>query len=327
MCSSDLIFVIVFLLTVIAGGGIYAWYYIVPELTARTISIFKTEGVQVIMTKGDAKQFAALEGLRLFNGYTVATGGKSYCSLRMDKDSLVKMNEISEIEVQELARNKLSVSLLSGAIAVNAAQQKPDNAMEIRAGNSAIAIRGTIFTAAYIKTSDVESMFIVAMLEGEVEVDGIFLKAGQTMYVYDDGISITHEIIDASIDESLSLFTLETIWEYQEEILAAGTYAEDEIEMVPGLIEDKMNPQEETVQAAPPSEATLDAAYRAYYDVLKAAVDEHGVSLRYEDTYGKDYHDNDPNEGISYAELIDFDNDGIPELLYTVSFGSVFIGK
>jgi len=74
------------------------------------------------------------------------------------------------------------------------------------------------------------------------------------------------------------------------------------------------------VQAASP-EDTLSAACKAYYDVLKAAVDEYGVANE-GGNYDPEY--SDPSEGlyyafgVHYAELIDFNNDGVPELFYSV---------
>ena len=56
------------------------------------------------------------------------------------------------------------------------------------------------------------------------------------------------------------------------------------------------------------AEATLAAAYKAYYEVLKEAVDEYGIGW-HESTNG-------PGRGLVYAGLIDFDNDGLPELMY-----------
>ena len=63
-------------------------------------------------------------------------------------------------------------------------------------------------------------------------------------------------------------------------------------------------PPASTTTTTPPSAEKLLAAYRAYYDVLKTAVDAYGFSNSYQTT------------GVCYSELIDFDNDGLPELLY-----------
>ena len=68
-------------------------------------------------------------------------------------------------------------------------------------------------------------------------------------------------------------------------------------------------PGEPPVAQAAPSEATLDAAYKAYYEVLKAAVDEHGIG-------------GNPGE-VGAAGLIDFDNDGMLELVFAIETGEL----
>jgi hypothetical protein len=62
--------------------------------------------------------------------------------------------------------------------------------------------------------------------------------------------------------------------------------------------------------------------YRAYYEILKAAVDEYGV-LDLNAGRAVDYYA-EPEERVWGAKLIDFDNDGLAELL--ISQGSVFYG-
>lgn len=73
-------------------------------------------------------------------------------------------------------------------------------------------------------------------------------------------------------------------------------------------------------------EETLLAAYRAYHDVLKTAIDEYGYGSIGE--RGDNPHGLPPKyyRGLIYAELVDFDNGGLPELLFiygddTMDFG------
>ena len=70
-----------------------------------------------------------------------------------------------------------------------------------------------------------------------------------------------------------------------------------------------------------PTDTTDDvilAAYRAYYKLLSTAIEEHGIGrferVEYETIIN----------GIVYAELIDFDNDGVVELLYIYGNNEVF---
>ena len=67
----------------------------------------------------------------------------------------------------------------------------------------------------------------------------------------------------------------------------------------------------EPMSAATTSNEVLSAAYRAYYDVLTAAVEEHGAGSHMSIPDGRSVFG-----GVVYAKLVDFDNDGIPELIY-----------
>ena len=53
-----------------------------------------------------------------------------------------------------------------------------------------------------------------------------------------------------------------------------------------------------------------DGVYRAYYEFLSGAVAEHGPGHRVDNIHGGENF-----RGVIYAELIDFDNNGVPELL------------
>ncbi len=76
-------------------------------------------------------------------------------------------------------------------------------------------------------------------------------------------------------------------------------------------------PDDSEAETAPMS----PAAYRAYYDILKAAVDECGFGVI-------EQHENLPNlySGVIHAELIDFNNDRLPEFLYVYADDSLLYG-
>jgi serine/threonine protein kinase len=59
----------------------------------------------------------------------------------------------------------------------------------------------------------------------------------------------------------------------------------------------------------PDSNSVGNDIYSAYYAILRAAVDEHGISIEDGIVYP---------DGVHYAELLDFDNNGIPELVYSI---------
>ena len=63
------------------------------------------------------------------------------------------------------------------------------------------------------------------------------------------------------------------------------------------------------------------AVYNEFYDILRAAIDEFGVGHSEEvREYLYEY------SGVIHAELIDFDKDGLPELLFVYSDGSIEYG-
>jgi hypothetical protein len=71
-------------------------------------------------------------------------------------------------------------------------------------------------------------------------------------------------------------------------------------------------------KSAPPDEATLKAAFRAYYEVLKDKIAEYEIVIDCDTQYADEWmwaEDSFPiTFGVYRAELLDFDNDGLPEL-------------
>jgi hypothetical protein len=206
--------------------------------TARTMTIFEIEGRDVKMTKGTAREFNARAGTRLHDGHTVSTGRASYAYIRLDETSMTKMDENSKIQVSKLSRNKLSISLLSGAVSVNAETQKGGEIMEVGGGNTALTVRGTLFVVEY----KIDGVFVVYMLAGRGEVGGRIIEAGQIMRVLDNQqIADTKNYIlePFKIDDTLSIFVLETLLEYQDYLIWQGLFTEDDVPVIEELLERK----------------------------------------------------------------------------------------
>lgn len=201
--------------------------------TARTIVIFETEGDDITMTKGTARSYKASVNLRMANGYTTTTGKDSYCWLKLDEESLVKQDQNSKLQFGDASGSKLSISVLSGAITVNAATQKPGESVEVKAGNSALAIRGTIFVVENLP----HNRAVITMLTGSGDVNGIPLSAGEVMSIYDTQEKKVYEKRELVVDKNLSLPVLEAILEYIGDIVDAGVVDADEVESVIALIE------------------------------------------------------------------------------------------
>ena len=80
---------------------------------------------------------------------------------------------------------------------------------------------------------------------------------------------------------------------------------------------------EPKAQATPSDETLLDA-YRSYYDILRTAIDEYGIGISYVVLEDMAEYGFEAPTGVYYAELIDFENSGLPVLLYVFDDGTMF---
>ncbi len=192
------------------------------DMNARNIVIFQVDGTDVTMTKGTEKEFKAKAGLKLFEGYTVSTGSASNVYLKLDDATIVKVDQNSKVAVSKVSASKLSLTTISGAVSVDAAPQKSGDSLEVRAGNSALAVRGTIFI---VENRDGEANYV--MLAGGGDVNGIRLDPGYMMNVLDRQFSYTESAIDF---HKLSDFSLTTTLEHADELVALGVFTPTQIQ-------------------------------------------------------------------------------------------------
>jgi len=226
--------------------------------TARNISIFEVEGSDVTMTKGTSKSLPVKTGLKLGSGSTVTTGNNSYCWLLLDDETLVKIDQKSKIQIGKASGDRLSISVLSGAITVDAAAQKGKQSLNVNAGNSALAIRGTLFVVEYTPDKDV----MITMLTGSGDVNGNILLAGQTMFIYDQQTGKIHEVQEFNIADSLSRVVMETILSHMDDLINSGVIssgeAENLTEQLEQRIEDRRTEEAAAEEAAESSVANMN---------------------------------------------------------------------
>ena len=72
------------------------------ELDARIMSVFRVDGEAVRLTRGAQGATDARSGMGIHEGYVVSTGLDSFCFIRLDTDSLVKMDVSTGISVEYL---------------------------------------------------------------------------------------------------------------------------------------------------------------------------------------------------------------------------------
>ena len=190
--------------------------------TARAISVVKTNGENAVTVNQSGREQAARVGASLSEGYSASTGAVSNIFLDLDDKSVIKMDELTWVDVKEVSARKLSVELVTGALFADITRRSDDDDYEFRTGNHAMVVRGTKFV---IEMGRDEIIFV--MLSGSAYIDGKTLAAGEAAEV---NIS-TGDIVIAPIGfERLSAFALGEIVELGSELVASFTFKESDIE-------------------------------------------------------------------------------------------------
>ncbi|MCL2854429.1 MAG: FecR family protein [Defluviitaleaceae bacterium] len=196
---------------------------------ARIINIHRIEGDNVELTRG-ARSSAPREGQRLAQGNVLTTGRDSSVYLSMDAESILKMNQQSQITISS-AGNRLAISVQSGTALLNVGTQQEGQGTEVRIGNTGMVVRGTMFTASRLGGNGV-----IHMLSGAGEVNGELLQLGYTLLIsrQADGDNIS---IHPIVVEELDLFTLQAIADNAEYLIAYGMATTELLEALPALKE------------------------------------------------------------------------------------------
>ena len=198
------------------------------DLDARIISVFRADGDAVRVSNVAGTQTDARSGMGLHAGYAVSTGLDSFCYIRLDADSLVKMDVSTDISVGQVSSNLLRINIDGGQVLVNVQNQAPEHELEAIIGNTVIAVRGTLFVAACRGRYGYEALII--MLDGSVYVNGVLLEAGNTMRMVDG--SRMDYIISPTVFSELDGFQLNSIIDNQARLLAAGAVTGSDLDEI-----------------------------------------------------------------------------------------------
>lgn len=110
--------------------------------TAASMRLMKTEGT-VSLSDGNGKKVSLFERMLLRSGYQMETKEKSYAWINLDDTKLIKMDAVSEVEVQKDGK-QLEVRLNAGALFFNVTEPlAEDESLNIRISTAIIGIRGT----------------------------------------------------------------------------------------------------------------------------------------------------------------------------------------
>ena len=211
---------------------------------ARLINIHNTQGDDVTLSRSlGGRSIEPRSGQRLSDGNVLATGWDSFVYMQLDEVSLIKMDESSQVQVNE-SRNLLTLSLQTGRALVEVTNQPAGHVLETRIGSTVMSVRGTSFIAGR-READYTGAVFVTMLSGYgmlsiVGADGavieIYVPAGAIAVTTPDPIptyTIHHEFV---IDE-MGLFELEEIHTRSEALIEVGVLTQDMYEQLPAAIE------------------------------------------------------------------------------------------
>ena len=202
----------------------------------RALSIFRVEGVNVSAVRNAGRETAARPGLRLGDGYRLSTGADSSIYIQIDDESLVKMDQHSEVFVRAATRVLLALEVERGRALVHVAEQTAGSSIQARIGNTALTVRGTLFVIGH----DLDGFHNITMLEGSGDVsdgyldDLTYLEAGYVFRL----CSETGEFAVGDLDlTALDAFTLQAVLDHQELLLENGVISEDDLEIIQALLE------------------------------------------------------------------------------------------
>ncbi len=155
------ILMVVLIVCMLCGSGIMA---LADEAVASTMRLTKTEGT-VSVTNKNGRDMGTMADMKLFNGYHLTTAQKSYAWMNLDDSKLIKLDAVSEAEIQKKGKD-LEVLLNSGNLLFNVTENlKADETLNIRTSTMVTGIRGT---CGWVKVLDA-SRTQVYILEGQVE--------------------------------------------------------------------------------------------------------------------------------------------------------------
>lgn len=154
------------------------------EIKASMMKLSKTQGTVAVLDKND-RSVSLFNGMKLQNGYEVATAQASYAWINLDDSKLVKLDALSNVGVEQV-NNNLTLTLNSGKILVDVSKKLgADETLNIKTGNVITGVRGTLFTVEaddpyFDNTENVK----IVVLEGKVSAKAVDLATGTEKEIF-----------------------------------------------------------------------------------------------------------------------------------------------
>ena len=155
--------IVSFVLCVIMVFGLAQSVSAADSTVASTLRLEKATGTVTLKNK-NGKALTPRDGIKLYHGYTIATGASSYAYISLDSSKIIKIDASSSVEVRQSGKN-LEVYLISGNLFFNVTKPvAADATLNIRTSTMVTGIRGT---AGYLcAVSNTRTEF--SLLEGKV---------------------------------------------------------------------------------------------------------------------------------------------------------------
>jgi len=279
-------------------------------IQSRSFVVEDVEGSNASLTKGTLKEYTVRSGTRLAAGNTITSGKNTKITIRLDDDSTITMAASTKIDVSKLNRRELMITVITGAIAVNAAEQPADASTTFKAGNVAMGIRGTMFTL-----SNSTKQWQVSMLEGSLGIsapsDDYILEAGHILQL--QGVTAVVEdgavnIVPLKVRQIPDSFTLVFIKEHEEILIDTGVITTADAELLDELITEAI--ANEVMQAQAIQNAINQLPHSVIYMSASnvrstntgpgPGIDEDGADIDDSETDPTD--PNDPNDPIESTD-------------------------
>ena len=223
---------------------------LVPGLTvfaqepeARILSVYRVDGDDAFLTWGlGGRGVEPRSGQRLGAGNVMSTGLDTQVYMLLDRASIVKMDELSQVSVVA-AGDRLALTVSSGSALVEVAEQAPGQTLETRIGSTVMTVRGTLFVASLRDTG--AAVFTMLSGEGVVQVideAGVVqleqpLRAGYVFSVDDAAVADSRVEVRPVSLRAMSTFELQETWNYREYLIEVGTLTPAMQQELPQLID------------------------------------------------------------------------------------------
>ena len=196
-----------------------------------SISISDIKGGNATLTKSDNSEQAAKRGAKLTAGCSLITGAETCVYLNIDKDSIIKMDEHSEISVSEISSDLLKFELVKGSVLIN--EKGKEGRLQMQAGSTVLLVRGTFFTMKY----DVGKI-IVDLIEGKIDVKTdsgsvTNVEQGERVTVSEDSEAEVYTLDVSQFDA----FTMDSVMEYKD-VLSDASLSEWDFSYISDVMSD-----------------------------------------------------------------------------------------